>query len=163
MSQIKDLRDLLRHEVQALYSAENLITAGLPRMIKNASSPELKQAFETHLAETEDQIKRLEEVADILETNPDGDKNVGMAGIIAEGEVVMHKDATPEAIDAALICGAQKVEHYEIAGYGTAVYLAQELGYESAARILKTILDEEKKTNEILNSLAKNLVNPLAE
>ncbi|WP_046244897.1 YciE/YciF ferroxidase family protein [Hymenobacter terrenus] len=163
MAQIKDLRDLLCHEVQALYSAENLITAGLPRMIENASSPELKQAFQTHLSETESQIERLEEVADILEVDPDGDKNVGMAGIIAEGEKVMHKDATPEALDAALICAAQKVEHYEIAGYGTAVYLAQELGFESAARILESILDEEKKTNEILNSLAKNLVNPMAE
>ena len=163
MAQIKDLRDLLKHEVQALHSAEKLITVGLPRMIENANSPELKQAFTTHLTETESQIQRLEEVAEILEMSCDGDKNLGMAGIIAEGEQVMHKDATPEAMDAALICGAQKVEHYEIAGYGTAVYLAQELGYESAATILETILDEEKKTNEILNSLAKNLVNPLAE
>ncbi len=86
-----------------------------------------------------------------------------MAGIIAEGEVVMHKNATPEVLDAALICGAQKVEHYEIAGYGTAVYLAQEQGLESVARTLDGILNEEKKTDEILNSLAKNLVNPMAE
>lgn len=86
-----------------------------------------------------------------------------MAGIIAEGEVVMHKNATPEVLDAALICGAQKVEHYEIAGYGTAVYLAQEQGLESVVRTLNGILDEEKKTDEILNSLAKNLVNPMAE
>ena len=86
-----------------------------------------------------------------------------MAGIIAEGEVVMHKNATPEVLDAALICGAQKVEHYNIAGYGTAVYLAQEQGLESVVRTLNGILDEEKKTDEILNSLAKNLVNPMAE
>lgn len=86
-----------------------------------------------------------------------------MAGIIAEGEGVMHKNATPEVLDAALICGAQKVEHYEIAGYGTAVYLAQEQGLESVVRTLNGILDEEKKTDEILNSLAKNLVNPMAE
>ena len=163
MAQIKDLRDLLDHEVQAMYSAEKLITAGLTRMIKNASSPELKQAFQTHLDETERQIQRIEQVADLLEIDADGDKNLGMAGIIAEGERVMHKDATPEALDAALICSAQKVEHYEIAGYGTAVYLARELGFDQAATILDGILDEEKKTNEILNSLAKNLVNPLAE
>ena len=75
----------------------------------------------------------------------------------------MHKNATPEVLDAALICGAQKVEHYEIAGYGTAVYLAQEQGLESVVRTLNGILDEEKKTDEILNSLAKNLVNPMAE
>ena len=163
MSHIRDLRDLLDHEVQAMYSAEKLITAGLPRMIENAHSPELKQVFQTHLDETERQIQRLEQVADLLEIDADGDKNLGMAGIIAEGEQVMHKDATPEALDAALICSAQKVEHYEIAGYGTAVYLAQELGFDQAATILDSILDEEKKTNEILNALAKNLVNPLAE
>ena len=86
-----------------------------------------------------------------------------MAGIITEGEVVMHKNATPVVLDAALICSAQKVEHYEIAGYGTAVYLAQEQGLESVVRTLNGILDEEKKTDEILNSLAKNLVNPMAE
>ncbi|MBD2768499.1 ferritin-like domain-containing protein [Hymenobacter sp. BT664] len=160
---MKDLRDLLDHEVQAMYSAEKLIAAGLPRMIQNASSSELKQAFQTHLDETEHQIQRLEQVADLLEIDVDGDKNLGMAGIIAEGEQVMHKDATPEALDAALICGAQKVEHYEIAGYGTAVYLAQELGFDQVATILDGILDEEKRTNGILNSLAKTLVNPLAE
>ena len=163
MADIKDLRDLLNHEVQAMYSAEKLITAGLPRMIANAHSPELKQAFQTHLDETERQIQRLEQVADLLEIDASGDKNLGMAGIIAEGEQVMHKDATPEALDAALICGAQKVEHYEIAGYGTAVYLAQELGFDQAATILDSILEEEKKTNDILNALAKNLVNPLAK
>ena len=86
-----------------------------------------------------------------------------MAGIITEGEGVMHKNATPVVLDAALICSAQKVKHYEIAGYGTAVYLAQEQGLESVVRTLNGILDEEKKTDEILNSLAKNLVNPMAE
>ena len=93
----------------------------------------------------------------------DGDSNTGIKGIIAEGEKVMHKDASPAAMDAALICGAQKIEHYEIAGHGTAVYMAHELGLESAARILEGILDEEKRTNEILNNIAKNLVNPAAE
>ena len=163
MSHIRDLRDLLDHEVQAMYSAEKLIAKGLPRLINEARSPELKQAFQLHLEETESQVERLERVADLLEIDADGDKNLGMAGILAEGEQVMHKDATPEAIDAALICGAQKVEHYEIAGYGTAVYLAQELGFEQAASILDGILMEEKKTNALLNQLAKNLVNPLAE
>ena len=86
-----------------------------------------------------------------------------MTGTIAEDEVMMHKSATPEVLDEALICGAQKVEHYEIAGYGNAVYLAQEQGLESVARTLDGILNEEKKTDEILNSLAKNLVNPMAE
>ncbi|HEX8504940.1 MAG TPA: DUF892 family protein [Hymenobacter sp.] len=163
MSHIRDLRDLLDHEVQAMYSAEKLIAKGLPRLINEARSPELKQAFQLHLEETESQVERLERVADLLEIDADGDKNLGMAGILAEGEQVMHKDATPEAMDAALICGAQKIEHYEIAGYGTAVYLAQELGFEQAASILDGILMEEKKTNALLNQLAKNLVNPLAE
>ncbi|MBF9236346.1 DUF892 family protein [Hymenobacter sp. BT683] len=160
---IINLRDLLVHEVQALYSAEKLIVTGLPRLIDHATNPDLKEAFQTHLFETRHQIERLEKVADLLEIDARGDRNSGIAGILADGERVMHKEASPEAMDAALICCAQKVEHYEIACYGTAVYLAQELGFEHAAVLLSSSLDEEKIANEILNSLAKNLVNPLAE
>lgn len=162
MADLKDLRDLLAHEVQVLHSAEKLLVAGLPRMIAKAQSHELQNAFRKHLTETELQITRLEQVADLLGTDPSGDASAGIKGIIAEGEKVMHKDASPEAMDAALICGAQKVEHYEIAGYGTAVALARQLGEEPAARILEGILDEEKRTNQILTNIALNLVNPAA-
>lgn len=162
MADIKDLRDLLNHEVQVMYSAEKLLATGLPRMIEKAHSYELKAAFRKHLTETELQATRLEQVADMLGIDADGESNTGIKGIIAEGEKVMHKDASHAAMDAALICGAQKIEHYEIAGYGTAVYMAHELGLEPAARILEGILEEEKRTNEILNNIAKNLVNPAA-
>lgn len=163
MAQLNNLRDLLNHEVQAMYSAESLITAAMPRMIAKTTSNALQQAFKKHLNETSRQADRLKEVAELLGIDADGDKNLGMAGIIAEGEMVMEKKSTPETLDAALIAGAQKIEHYEISGYGTAVYLAEELGLESVARILGGILDEEKRTNEILNDLAKNVVNPVAE
>lgn len=163
VGRIRNIRDLLHHEVQGLYSAEKLISAGLPRLIDHARSRELKQAFERHLHETRRQLTRLEEVADLLEINVEGDKNLGIAGIMAGGEQLMHQDATPEAMDAALICGAQKVEHYEIASYGTAVYLAQELGLDQVVALLAGILTEEKRASEVLNHLAKNLVNPLAE
>lgn len=163
MAQLTDLHDLLCHEVQAMYSAEKLIVAGLPRMIEKALTEELKHAFRKHLTETEKQVERLEEVAKLLNIDADGDSNPGMKGIIAEGEKVMEKNSESEVLDAALICGAQKIEHYEIAGYGTAVYLAQELGLEAVARILNATLEEEKNTNSILNHLAKNLVNPMAE
>ena len=162
MADLKDLRDLLHHEVQVMYSAEKLIAAALPRMIAKAQSHELQQAFRKHLTETELQATRLEQVAEMLGIDPDDEGNPGVKGIIAEGEKVMHKDASPEAMDAALIAGAQKIEHYEIAGYGTAVYIAYELGLEPAGRILEGILDEEKRTNELLNNIAKNLVNPAA-
>jgi ferritin-like metal-binding protein YciE len=162
-SELKDLKDLLIHEVQVMYSAEKLIAAGLPRMIEKAQTEELKHAFKKHLGETERQAERLKEVAKLLDVSASDESNTGIKGIIAEGEKVMHKDASPAAMDAALICGAQKIEHYEIAGYGTAVYIAHELGLESVARILEGILEEEKNTNEILNNIAKNLVNPKAE
>ena len=162
MAELKDLRDLLAHEVQVLHSAEKLLVAGLPRMIAKAQSHELQAAFRKHLTETELQITRLEQVADLLGIDTDGDASAGIKGLIAEGEKVMHKDASPEVMDAALICGAQKIEHYEIAGYGTAVYLAYELGEQAAGRILEGILEEEKRTNEILNNIAKNIVNPAA-
>ena len=146
-----------------MYSGEKLITVGLPRMIAKTQNEALKNAFKKHLNETMLQAERLEDVAKILGIDIDDEAtNPGIAGIIAEGELVMHKDATPEVLDATLIAGAQKIEHYEIAGYGTAVYLAHHLGLTSVARILEGILDEEKKANEILNNIAKNEVNPIA-
>lgn len=163
MKELKDLRDLLCHEVQVMYSAEILAATGLTRMIDKAHSEDLKKAFEKHRTESALQADRLKIVAKELGIDADGEGNPGVKGLLAEGEKVMHKDATPQAMDAALIAGAQKIEHYEIAGYGSAVYYARELGLESVARILDGILDEEKRTNEILNNLAKNLINAQAE
>lgn len=144
-------------------ASKKITIKGLPRTIEEARNPELKQAFQVHLEETESQVERLEPGADLLEIDADGDKNLGMAGIIAEGERVMHKDATPEAMDAALICGAQKIEHYEIAGYGTVVRMTRGMGMTQAGELLRQTLDEEKEADDILNDLAKQRVNAEAE
>ncbi|GAA4393725.1 ferritin-like domain-containing protein [Hymenobacter koreensis] len=163
MNHIQNLHDLLCHEVQVLYSAEQLIMRGLPRMIQKAQSPELQRAFEKHLNETERQCERLKEAARLLDIAPDGRISTGIEGIMAEAEKLMHADASPEALDAALIGDAQKIEHYEIAGYGTAAYMAHELGLTQVAHILEGTLEEEKSTNSALSYIAKNLINVKAE
>ncbi|ALJ00969.1 YciE/YciF ferroxidase family protein [Rufibacter tibetensis] len=162
MAELKTLHDLLSHEVQTLYSAERIILMGLPRMIEKAQSPQLKAAFTTHLDETTVQVERLEKIAAQLSISPEGDGNPSMKGLIAEGEKVMHKDATSEVMDASLICGAQKIEHYEISGYGTAAYLAEELGLTEVAQLLRMTLEEEQKTDTLLNNLAKSNINQKA-
>lgn len=163
MKQLKDLDDLLCYEVQSLYSAESLILKALPRMIKKADDEQLKDAFERHLHETKVQKERLEQVAKELNIDPDGDGNPSLKGLIAEGETLMHKDATPEALDAALIAAAQKIEHYEISGYGTAAYLAERRGLTLVADLLRQSLREEQATDTRLNDLAKGYINIKAE
>lgn len=163
MKEIKNLDDLLFHEIQALYSAEELLAAGISRMVSKAKDETLKAAFSQHLAETKVHKQRLEEVAKKLEIDPDGDGNPGMKGLIAEGEKVMHKDATHEALDAALIAGAQKIEHYEISGYGTAAHLAEARGLNDIAAILRQTLHEEQATDTKLNDLAKTTINRKAQ
>ena len=163
MKEMKSLEDLLCHEVQNLYSAEKLIIAGMPRMIEKAHNEQLKSAFNLHLDETKEQARRLEQVAQMLNINPEGDGNPSMKGLIAEGEAAMHKDAAPAVMDATLIAAAQKIEQYEISGYGTAAYMGEELGMRDVANLLQQTLEEEKKTDSILNSIAKTTVNRKAE
>jgi ferritin-like metal-binding protein YciE len=131
-------------------------------MIQHASNAELQQAFTQHLEETRRHAERLEQIAKMMNIDPEGDGNPSLKGMIAEGEKVMHKDADPDVMDATLIAGAQKIEHYEIAGYGTARYLAQMLGQTQVAEILAQTLEEEKKTDAILNGLAMNKINQQA-
>jgi ferritin-like metal-binding protein YciE len=159
MKELKNLYDLLCHEIQALYSAEKLIFAGMTRMIKKTYNLELKAAFQQHLEETSLHIERLERCAQILDIDSDGDGNPAVKGLIAEGEKVMHKDVIPETLDAALLAGAQKIEHYEISGYGTAAYYALELGLIDVAILLNETLEEEKATDLKLNNLAKLKIN----
>lgn len=163
MKELKDLDDLLFHEIQVLWSAEKLLIAGIPRMIEKATDESLKAAFTQHLKETEIHKERLEEAAKHLGIDPDGDGNPAMKGLIAEGEKAMHKDATPETMDATLIAGAQKIEHYEISGYGTAAHLAESRGLTEVARLLKLTLQEEQATDTKLNNLAKSVINPKAQ
>jgi ferritin-like metal-binding protein YciE len=159
MADLKDLNDLLYNEIQVLYSGEELLVAGIARMIDKAHDKSLKAAFTQHLDETKQQLERLKQAAKLLNIDHSGDGNPSMKGLIAEGEKVMHKDATPEALDAALIAAAQKIEHYEIAGYGTAAHLADGLGFKMVADLLRQTLQEEQNTDTKLNDLAKNNIN----
>ena len=163
MKELKDLNDLLSHEVQVLYSGEQLLIAGLERMIKKSTNLELKALFQQHLDETKTHIERLKQAAKLLNIDPDGDGNPSMKGLIAEGEKVMHKDTDPETLDATLIAGAQKIEHYEISGYGTAAHYAERLGLTQVATLLRQTLDEEQATDTKLNELAKNKLNEKAQ
>lgn len=163
MKQLKDLNDLLNHEIQMLYNLEKQQIAGLQRMVKKTSNDRLKEAFEQHLEETKVHKKRLDIIAKILNIDADAQSNPAIKGMIAEAEKLIHKNASPEALDAALIAGAQKIEHYEIAGYGTAAYLATQLGLLRIAELLDITLQEEQATDTILNLIAKMEVNEKAD
>jgi ferritin-like metal-binding protein YciE len=155
---IHPLEELLVDELKDLYSAENQIIKALPKMAKATSTPELKRAFERHLEETRRQVDRLEQIGEQLEIKLSGKKCKGMEGLIEEGKELMS-ELEGEALDAGLIGAAQKVEHYEIAAYGTARAHAEMLGYNKAARLLQQTLNEEANTDKKLTQLAENIVN----
>jgi ferritin-like metal-binding protein YciE len=159
MNAIKNIEDLFYHELQVLWSAENMLVEIMPDMINRAKSLGLKKMLALHHAETQQHKNALEMICRQLNIDPEGDFNPGMKGILEEGDKVMAKDATDEAMDAALIAGAQKVEHYEISGYGSAAYYAEMLGYEGIAKRLRLTLEEEQQADTKLNFLAKNLIN----
>jgi ferritin-like metal-binding protein YciE len=161
---MKNLEDLLVHQLKDLYSAENQIVKALPKMAKAANSPELRRGFEDHLEQTKRQAERIEQIFEKhgLDGSPKGKKCVGMEGLIKEGEEVISEEAEPDVKDAGLIAAAQKVEHYEIASYGTARTYAETLGYKDAARLLQQTLDEESKTNEKLTMMAESHINQKA-
>ena len=144
--EIESLQELLIDEMRDIYSAENQITKALPKMAKKATNPQLKKAFETHLRETEGQIQRLQKIFDKLGKKPTGKKCAAMEGLVEEGKEMMAEDMDEETMDAALIAVAQKVEHYEIASYGTVRTWAQAVGDEQTAKLLQQTLDEEGKT-----------------
>lgn len=157
MAKISEPRDLLVHELKDLYSAENQLLKALPRMAKAATSDELREAFETHLQQTEDQVERLEKIGKQLGETMKGKKCKAMEGLVAEAKEVMEEDAEAELMDLALIGAAQKVEHYEIAGYGTARTLAELVGEDDIADILQETLDEEGATDKLLTKIAMDL------
>ena len=158
---IDTLEDLLADELKDLYSAENQLVKALPKMAKTARSRELRMAFEEHLEQTKNQVRRLERACDELGLSPRGKKCVGMEGLIEEGKEIMTNGSKDPAspMEAGLIGAAQKVEHYEIAAYGTASAHARQLGYNSVAQLLDQTLEEEKTTDEKLTKLAENQVN----
>ena len=153
------LEDLLTDELKDLYSAENQIIKALPKMAKTAKSQDLRKAFEEHLEQTKEQARRLEQACDELGVSPKGKKCVGMEGVIEESKEVMGEELDTDTIDAGLIGAAQKVEHYEIAAYGTAAAHAKQLGFSSVLSLLGKTLDEEKTADEKLTKLAENMIN----
>lgn len=163
MAAMEDLRDLLIDELRDIYDAEHRITKALPKMRKAAGSEELKEAFDMHLQETEGQIERLEQVFDLLDEPAKRKKCEGILGLLEEGEEKMGEDAHQSVLDAALIASAQKVEHYEIASYGTVRTYAQMLGQNEAAALLEENLQEEKAADEKLTALAEAGINEAAK
>jgi ferritin-like metal-binding protein YciE len=157
--QMESLQELLVHDLRDLYSAENQLLKAMPKMAKKATNPDLKKAFETHMRETEGQVQRLQKIFEKLGKKPTGKKCAAMEGLIEEGKEAMGEDMDEETMDAALIAVAQKIEHYEIAGYGTTRTWAQQLGDEQTARLLQQTLDEEGKTDKLLTELAESTIN----
>jgi ferritin-like metal-binding protein YciE len=157
--QLNNLEDLLKDDLKDILNAENQIIKALPKMIKKASHEELKSAFEEHLEVTREQAQRVEQVMEMLGMPARGKTCKAMKGIIEEGQEVMSEDAEEDVMDAALIAAAQKVEHYEIATYGTLCTYAELLGLQDAKRLLGQTLDEEKETDERLSELAERLIN----
>jgi ferritin-like metal-binding protein YciE len=151
------LKELYIDELRDLYSAENQILKALPRMAKAASSDELRQGFEEHLEQTKEHVARLEQIFGALDESPKGKKCMGMEGLLKEGAEVMGEDFEEAVMDSALIGAAQRVEHYEIAAYGTAREFANLLGETEAASLLDETLNEEKETDEKLTDLAKEI------
>lgn len=156
---VTTLEEVLADELKDLYSAENQLIKALPKMAKAAESGDLRKAFETHLEQTRVHAQRIEQICSDLNIKPRGKKCVGMEGLIEEGKEVLQRDAAPEPMQAALIGAAQRVEHYEIAAYGTARAHAMQLGYVKAADLLGQTLEEEKQADERLTQLAENRIN----
>jgi ferritin-like metal-binding protein YciE len=159
---IQSLHDLWVDELKDLYNAEKQIIAALPKMAKAASSDDLQEAFEEHLEQTRGHVERLEKIFEIIDVEAKGKKCKGLEGIIAEGKEMMDMDLPESVGDAALIGAAQRVEHYEMAAYGTARAYAELLGQTEAARLLEETLEEEKQTDQRLTQLAEE-INPEAE
>jgi ferritin-like metal-binding protein YciE len=157
--EMESLQDLMIEEMRDLYNAETQLTKALPKMAKKASNPQLKKAFETHLRETEGQIQRLQKIFDKLGKKPTGKKCAAMAGLVEEGKEMMGEDMDEETMDAALISIAPKVEHYEIASYGTVRTWAQLMGDDQTAKLLQQTLDEEGKTDKLLTQMAEESIN----
>ena len=160
---MKNLKDLFEHQLKDLYSAETQLLKALPKMAENATDAKLKKTFEAHLEETKEHQQRLEEICKELEIKPTGETCKAMKGLIAEAEAFLKEDAEKEVRDAGLIADAQRIEHYEISGYGTVVRYAKELGYDSIAKKLQKTLDEEYKADEKLDKLAEGRLNKKAK
>jgi ferritin-like metal-binding protein YciE len=162
MAKVTTMEELFLDEIRDLYDAEKQLTKALPQMAKAAASDELRAAFEDHLEETKNQVQRLEQIFEALGEKATGKKCAAMAGLIKEGDEIASDSEETAVRDAGLIAAAQKVEHYEMSGYGSARTHAELLGNDEAASLLEETLDEEKAADEKLNQLAKNVINEQA-
>ncbi|MFL5530859.1 MAG: ferritin-like domain-containing protein [Gemmatimonadales bacterium] len=158
----KDLKALFVHQLKDTYFAENAILKALPQMAEAAQSEELKGALAVHLKETQEQVKRLEQVFQIVGERPEGVECKAIQGIIEEGQEILQEFQGGEASDAGLIAAAQAVEHYEITRYGTLLAWAKQLGLSEAEGLIQETLIEEENTDEILSDLAEDAINPAA-
>jgi ferritin-like metal-binding protein YciE len=158
MAGLPTIQDLLEDEIKDLYSAEKQLTKAIPKMAKGAKTPSLKEAFTAHLKETQNQVQRLEKVAELLSIKPSGKKCVGMEGVIKEGVEVLEEQGNDTVLDIGIIGAGSRVEHYEMAGYLTAISLAQRLGAADAVALLSESLKEENAAEEKLRRIAKELI-----
>jgi ferritin-like metal-binding protein YciE len=159
---VKSVQDLLMNELRDLYDAEKQLVKALPKVAKAASSEQLRQAIQEHLEETKSQVERLEDAFARLDTPARGKRCEAMRGLVEEASQMIEEIKTPQVLDAALIAAAQKVEHYEIAGYGCARALAEACGHQQVAQLLDETLEEEKAADQKLNQIALSQVNRAA-
>ncbi|QHL86252.1 DUF892 family protein [Nibribacter ruber] len=160
---LTSLSDLFIHQLKDLYNAEQQLLKAMPDMLEKATNKNLKTAINSHMLETENQIQRLQKCFQTLGVDGNGEKCKAMEGLLKEAKEFMEHDADPEVMDAGLIASAQRVEHYEIAGYGTACTYAKFLGHTEVLNLLQETLSEEKKTDEKLTFIAETAVNRKAE
>jgi ferritin-like metal-binding protein YciE len=161
-TEFNSLNDLFVNQIEDLYDAENRLTQALPKMADAANSSQLKQAFQSHLTETQGHVRRLEQIFREINIEPKRETCQAMKGLIAEGEEIIKASGDPDVKDAALIAAAQRVEHYEMSGYGSARAFARRLGLSQAASLLQQTLEEEKAADEKLNTIAESSVNQRA-
>lgn len=158
MAKLNNLHELLVHEIKDLYSAETQLVKALPKMAKGATNPDLKKGIEEHLEQTKGHVARLEEVAKLLDTTPRGVSCKAMKGLVEEGGETLEEEGDSNILDLAIITAAQKVEHYEIAGYGCARALAEKLGLDDVVALLEATIQEEGDADKSLTAVAEKII-----
>src|SRR4028118_902026 len=160
---LKSMQDLAIYKLQAIYDAEQQALQAYPQIVGAVKSPDLKQALQQHMEQTQQQVQRLEQIFQQMGQTPGGQPCVSMQGLIQEGQQLIQQGGAPEVLDAAIIGAAQAIEHHEIAAYGTARTMAQQLGMQEAAQLLEQTLEEEKQTDALLTQLAEGNINQRAQ
>lgn len=160
---LNSVQDLVTYKLKAIYDAENQALEAYPQVVQAVSSPQLKQALQQHMQQTQGQVQRLEQIFQQMGQSPSRETCISMQGLIQEAQQLIQQGGAPEVLDAAIIGAAQAIEHHEIAAYGTARTLAQQLGLKDAAQLLEQTLEEEKQTDAQLTQLAEQNVNQKAK